>query len=697
MRKIISIFTILSIVVFLSSCGGGGTKKEVLEDPQIDATINVELGHSGNMSGVALSPDGVHLASAAYDGSIIIWDYATKHQVMTFYPESSDEAGDFIELTYTSDGKYLVAGNDDYYIGIFDVDAGSLHKSIPVDYYYGKNLAVSADDKLIAAADADGIITIFDFASGSEVAKLEGHTNSVYDLEFSPDGKYLGSASYDSSAIIWDVAEGTKLKQIEADEEVVAIAFNATSDKFAFSVEDVEKVFVYDVNGFKLVSTIEEVSAEYLKFKGDDLMMKVYSDMTLYSLDGEEIKSFDCYGWDISVLGDVIATAASDGVNMYDFATGSEISIFGNDTRAVEGIEVSPSGKFIVTANSHKSGSGGPDILSYAVDTTKKFTAYGTSGSGMGLFAFAGNTDVIFSEEYYGESYYYDLSTGKSTSTIEDKVTNPFSITSDGALLVGASYDDSDIYGIFDAKTGELKTELVNNDGYLYFAGISPDDKYYVLLTMDFCKVFQIPSGNEVVSYEREDMDDIVFVDMIDGRYVVGQAEYDDFKLTDVMTGEVIFFVEDIDPTDAAFNADKNTIAIACSDWTVKVFDLAANAQTQTLSGHGATVNAVEYTNDGQYLISGGQDNRMLIWDKAGNLLLTVVGLEKMSDYEGETKDFVVFAPNGRYDGTQAGIDQFLFFDKAGERVPASTYKAECYTPNLLGRTLGQNFTDLAQ
>lgn len=693
MRKIITFFAILSIVVFLNSCGGGA-KKEVLEDPQIDATINVELGHSGNMSCVALSPDGVHLASAAYDGSIIIWDYATKHQVMAFYPESPDNDGDFIEMTYTSDGKYLVAGNEDYYIGIFDVDAGTLLKSIPVDYYSGKNLAVSADDKLIAVANTDGIISIFDFASGSEVAKLEGHTNSVYDLEFSPDGKYLGSASYDSTAIIWDVETGAKLKQIDGGIEISAIAFNEASDKFAISLQDLDIVQIFNIDGFSLLKTLEGISAEYLMFKGDDLLLKNYSKIKLLTLDGEELKSFDCYGWDISVLGDVIATAASDGVNMYDLATGSEMSIFGNDTRAVKDIEVSPTGKFIVTANSHKSGSGGPDILSYAIDTTKKFTAYGTSGSGMGLFAFAGNTDVIFSEELYGESHYYDLSTGNSTSTIEDKVTNPFSITSDGSLLIGASYDDSDVYGVFDAKTGELKTELVNNDGYLYFAGLTPDDKYYVLLTMDFCKVFEIPSGNEVASYEREDMDDIVFVDMIGDRYVVGQAEYDDFKLTDVMTGEVIFFVEDIEPADAVLSPDKNTIAIACSDWTVKVFDITANAQTQTLNGHTAAVNAVEYTNDGQYLISGGQDNRMLIWDNSGNLLLTVVGLEKMSDYEGETKDFVVFAPNGRYDGTQAGIDQFLYFNKAGERVPASTYKTECYTPNLLGRTLGQNFDD---
>jgi len=693
MKNFFSIFTVVLTFVLLSSCGGG-EKKEVLEDPQIDATIKVELGHSGNMSDVAFSPDGMYLASAAYDQTIIVWDFATKHQVNVFRPASPDVDGNYPSILYTSDGKYIIAGSSDYRIDVIDVETGNI-QSIPVDYYYGKNLALSADDKFIAVGNSDGVIKVIDLATYGEVASLEGHSSSIYDLDFSPDGKYLGTASYDSTAIIWDVETGEMLKQIEAGEEVEAIAFNANSDKFVISVPDLDKVEIYNIDGFSLVNTLNDVSADDLMFKGDDLLLKLYSKMALMTVDGEEIKSFECYGWEVSVSGDNVATAASGGVYIYDFATGSKIAEFANDTRAISDIQVSPSGKFIVTANSHKSGSGGPDILSYAIDTNYSFTAYGTSGSDAGLFDFSGNLDKIFSEEFYGEAHYYDLTSGSSTSVIEDKITNPFAITSDGALIIAANYDDSDIYGIYDAKTGALQTELIDNDGYLYFAGLSPDDAYYVLLTMDFCKVFEIPSGNEAVSYDREDMDDIVFFDiMSDGRYVVGQAGYDGFKLTDVMTSEVIFYVEDIDAKDAVLSSDKNTIAIACADWTVKVYDITANAQTQTLNGHTATVKAVDYTPDGQYLISGGQDNRMMIWDNAGNLLLTVVGLEKLSDYEGETKDYLVFAPNGRYDGTQDGIDKFLYFDKAGDRLPASTYKDQCYTPNLLGRTLGQNFTD---
>lgn len=695
MKKIFSIFSFILVLSILTSCGGKG-KVEVLSDPEIDATINVERGHYWNMAEVAVSPDGKYIASSAYDQRLIIWDAETQHQVMDFQPADSEFRGNYLSLLYTSDGKKLIAGASMYFVEVFDMENGTSIKTIPVDYYSGNQLALSADDKFIAVETKDNDIAMIDIDAGSVVKTFEGHTGSINSIAFSPDGKYMISGSYDSTVIVWDVEKGEAIKKIDAKEEVEGVAFNDASDKFAYSVPDLKVVKVMDIK-MKELKTFEDMSVDDLFFEGEDLIVEEYSKIKQLNIEtGEVVKEIEDYGWDMSKAGNVLVTAGSLGIYLYDFASGEEIAQFGHDTRAVSNIEVSPSGRFIVTANSHKSGSGGPDILSYAIDTSYDFSAYGTSGGDVGLFAFKGKEDVIFSEKLYGEAYYYDLKTGKSLSMIEDKVTNPLDITSDGTLIVAQDKENSDSYGIYDAKTGDLKKELVSNDGYLYFAGISPDDKYYVLLTMDFCKVFELPSGNEVKSYDREDMDNIVFFDMTaDGKYVVGQGDgYDGFKLTDVMTGEVLFLVEDVEVEDAALNADKNTVALACSDWTIKVFDIAQNTQTQTLNGHTASVRSVAYTTDGKYLLSSAEDNIMNIWDLSGKLLLTVVGLENLGDYEGETKDFVVFAPNGRYDGTQTGIDKFLYFDKNGERLPASKYKDKCYTPNLLGRTLGQNFAE---
>ncbi len=699
MRKLTNVLFVFALSLVLASCGGEKAA-EVLLAPEIDATIGVELGHYWNMSGVAISPDGETCASSAYDGTIIIWNYKTKHQVSSFRPTDSEARGNYISLQYTSDGKQLIAGSSNYVVDVFDIENGTKLKSIEVKGYSGKHLAVSSDDKFIAVAGKDYIISVIEIASGNVTKTFEGHTSSMYDLAFSPDGKVLGSASYDSTACIWDIESGKLTKKIVAKEEVKAIAFNETSDKFAFSVKDLKFVEVWDLAKMKKLNTLEEIGADQLFFKGEDLLIRQYSKLTLNNAEtGAEMKSIKNYDWSMSVNGDIIATAGSDGVNITDISAGTVIGQFGQDTRYVSHIAVSPSGKFIVTANSHKSGSGGPDILSYAVDTSSSFSAYGTSGGNVGLFSFLGTQDVIFSEELLGDGYFYDLTTGNSKSKMEDKVTDPFSITSDGALLIANDVNNSGSYAIFDATTGDLKVELISTSAYLYFAGLTPDDKYYVLLTMDFCKVFEIPSGKEVATYEREDMDDIVFLDITaDGKYIAGRADaYGDFMINDILTGENTFLAKDIAPQNAVLNKDKNTVAIACGDWTVKVYDIALNTQTQTLKGHLASCKGIAYTPDGKYLLSSAQDNQTIVWNAAGERLLTIVGLEKMGEYEGETKDFVVFSPNGRYDGTEAGINQFIYFDKAGERLPASDYKDKCYTPNLLGRTLGQSFTEFTK
>jgi len=695
MKKIISILSVVAIIVALSSCGGKKAKKEVLEDPQIDAKIGVELGHYWNMSAVAISPDGKFVASAAYDKSIIVWNYETKHQVWAYRPAASDEkAGNYVSLKYTPDGKQIIAGSGNYAVDIFDAVKGEKIKNIPINGYSGKNLALSSDGKFFAVGAKDDIVSIFNVASGSLSKTFEGHTSSIYELAFSPDGKTLGTASYDSTARIWNVETGEIIKKIEAGEEVVSIAFNDAGDKFAFSCDDLKQVQIWDLAKMKNINTLEEVDADQIIFKGEDLLMRVYSKFSLVNIEtGEEIKSVENYDWDMAIQGNIIASVGSNGVTVTDFAAGTELAEFGQDTRFVSNIEVSPSGRFIVTANSHKSGSGGPDILSYPIDTAYNFSAYGTSGGDVSLFSFLGTQDIIFSEESLGDGYFYDLKAGKSKSKMEDKVTDPFCITSDGALLIAKDVNNTGMYAIFDAKTGDLKTELIKNTSHLYFCGITPDDKYYVLLTMDFCKVFELPSGKETKSYEREDMDDIVFLDMTtDGQYIVGQADMYDFKISNILTGENTFLAEKINPEDASLNKDKNTVAVACDDYTVKVYDIALNKLTQTLSTHQGMVKSVCYTPDGKYLLSSAQDNQMKIWDLTGKELLTIVGLEKLSDYEGETKDFVVFAPNGRYDGTEAGIEKFLFFEKDGKRLPASDYKDKCYTKNLLGRTLGQDF-----
>ena len=55
--------------------------------------------------------------------------------------------------------------------------------------------------------------------------------------------------------------------------------------------------------------------------------------------------------------------------------------------------------------------------------------------------------------------------------------------------------------------------------------------------------------------------------------------------------------------------------ATASADTTIKIWDAADGRLLQTLTGHTASVDSVQFSDDGTQLISGSADLTMRVWD----------------------------------------------------------------------------------
>ena len=51
-----------------------------------------------------------------------------------------------------------------------------------------------------------------------------------------------------------------------------------------------------------------------------------------------------------------------------------------------------------------------------------------------------------------------------------------------------------------------------------------------------------------------------------------------------------------------------------CSDGKIKIYDLLQTRTIYTLSGHQGPVNTVAFSPKGEYAVTGGQDNHILVW-----------------------------------------------------------------------------------
>jgi WD40 repeat protein len=139
---------------------------------------------------VIFSPDGTRFATAGVDGTAIVWDRTTLHQLMIL----RDSTPFLFAAAFDHTGRFLAT----------------------------------------AGAPGRSAAKIWDLATGRELATLSGHGGYVTAVAFSPDGSRLLTGSTDTTVRMWQVPSGQEIMTLRGHSTAVhAIAFSAKGDVFA--------------------------------------------------------------------------------------------------------------------------------------------------------------------------------------------------------------------------------------------------------------------------------------------------------------------------------------------------------------------------------------------------------------------------------------------------------------------------------
>ena len=194
------------------SAGRDGTLR--VWDLRDSACVAVLEGHTGSVRAVAISADGSRVVSLGQDRTLRVWDLQEAACVAVLRshengPTNGEDSEDLLGLlstvTLSADGLRAVTTSFDDLVRVWDLRAGEcLAFEGPIGHdVWGA--AVSPDGSRAISAGRDHTLRVWDLRDGSCDAVLEGHTDDVRALAISSSGARAVSGGQDRSLRVWDL------------------------------------------------------------------------------------------------------------------------------------------------------------------------------------------------------------------------------------------------------------------------------------------------------------------------------------------------------------------------------------------------------------------------------------------------------------------------------------------------------------
>jgi len=204
-------------------------------------------GHGSRLTSLAFAPRNDQLLAGGGDGSVLLWDLATRSATKAF---TGHERLTVHAVAFSADGKRAASAGADRQVIVWDVASGAVLQKLLGHTNTVTGVAFCGTDQVISAGwdgtlrvwtlpmgdcrvlklDAEigclaatpdgrraivgglrkraGVVQVWDLASGKEVCTFSGHQGSVLSVAVSADGRYVLSGGADSTVRLWELPRG---------------------------------------------------------------------------------------------------------------------------------------------------------------------------------------------------------------------------------------------------------------------------------------------------------------------------------------------------------------------------------------------------------------------------------------------------------------------------------------------------------
>jgi WD40 repeat protein len=280
----------------------------------------------GIVSHVAADPDGKH--AYAVDSGATKWDFNTGTVAWEAPLGGENVAGQCV--AYIKGGRIL-CGCSDGTVRILNAETGKLLQTYNLHAERVLGAAVSPDGTRAVSSsgvEEDGkkpaySVKVWEVATGKVLFELKGPEHMSWSVIWSQDGRHIATASDDGTVRLWDADAGKELHEFRGHKGMVsAAAFSPDGRWLASGGEDMA-VRIWDVKERKLHRTLD----------GHDVWIV---DMH-FTPDGTRL---------VTASGNENRT---DGIRVWDVATGKQLIHFREPGSRVNGVTVTPDGSKAVS------------------------------------------------------------------------------------------------------------------------------------------------------------------------------------------------------------------------------------------------------------------------------------------------------------------------------------------------------------
>ena len=182
-------------------------------------------GHTVGVECIAFSPDGRYLVSGSFDKTLILWEVETRQSV---HKPFVAHTGGVRSVTFSPDGKLVASTGHEGTVRLWDIVIGCSLKELP-ERCRGTHVAFSPDGKLLIWIHNENVY-FWDRATKHLIENPLGeHTfKGVSHVKFSPNGKLLILGSQDGVLYRWDMTTQTMIEKpfVGHTGEITSVAFS---------------------------------------------------------------------------------------------------------------------------------------------------------------------------------------------------------------------------------------------------------------------------------------------------------------------------------------------------------------------------------------------------------------------------------------------------------------------------------------